>query len=349
MQGNQQVDTARTAPASVVTAGALPPGRNPYHAYLAHFDSAESGPAMRGCLARLAGLIAPRPDGAGETQWAEMLPWHQLDYPAALAVRNVIAARVKAKAWKASYANKHLAALRGVISQAWELGYIDADTRDRICKQALKGVKGTNRPAGRNIDTKETVRLLEVTAAGGRPADVRDAALIAVFHSTGGRCAEVAGLQIETYDHAARAGWFTGKGNKEREAFLHPQAAARMDAWLTLLNRRQGPVFRRVDRWGHIGEQPLTGAGVRDIIDRRRKAASLKPLSSHDWRRTLVGDMLDDGYDLATVQKFVGHQRPETTSRYDRRPSDRMRAAADMRDLPSPAGSPPPHTERTQP
>lgn len=330
MPDNQVAEGAAVA---AVLAGEMPRARNPYHAYLAHFDAAESGPTMRGCLSRLAGLLRPRPPDVDESRWAELIPWHQVDYAAAVAVRKVIAVRVQAKAWSPSYGNKHLAALRGVIAQAWELGYIDADTRDRINKKALKGIKGKRLPAGRNIDTEETVRLLEVTAAGGRPADVRDAALIAVFHSTGGRCAEVAGLQVESYDHARRAGQFTGKGNKERKAFLHPEAAACMDAWLVLLGQRRGPIFRRVDRWGNIGEQPLTGAGIRDIIDRRRRAAGLKPLSSHDWRRTLVGDMLEAGQDLITVQEFVGHARPETTAIYDRRPDGRMQAAADQRNL----------------
>jgi site-specific recombinase XerD len=331
----EQPDTTLTA--------ALPRARSPYHAYLAHFDGAESGPTMRGCLARLAGMVRPRPAGMDERQWAELVPWHQIGQATAKQVRSTLAARVQAKAWSASYANKHLAALRGVIYQAWDLGHIDADARDRITRE-LKGIKGKTLPAGRNIDTSETVRLLEVTAAGGRPADIRDAALIAVFHSTGGRCSEVARLLIEEYDHAGRAGLFKGKGNKEREAYLHPQAAARMDAWLTLLNERRGPVFRRVDRWGNIGVQPLTGAGIRDIIDRRRRAAGLKPLSSHDWRRTLVGDMLEDGEDLVTVQEYVGHADPATTARYDRRPKTRKRAAADRRNLALPLGNDSPNT-----
>jgi integrase len=98
-------------------------------------------------------------------------------------------------------------------------------------------------------------------------------------------------------------------------------------------------VFRRVDRWGNIGGQPLTCAGIRDIIDRRRRAAGLKPLSSHDWRRALVGDMLEDGEDLVTVQEYVGHADPATTARYDRRPKARKRAAADKRNLALPLAS----------
>ena len=47
----------------------------------------------------------------------------------------------------------------------------------------------------------------------------------------------------------------------------------------------------------------------------------------HDARRTLAGELLDHGADLATVQKILGHASPVTTAAYDRRPEETRRKA----------------------
>ena len=60
------------------------------------------------------------------------------------------------------------------------------------------------------------------------------------------------------------------------------------------------------------------------------QAAGLKRLSPHDFRRTIIGDMLDAGIDLLSVQKIVGHQDSNTTRRYDRRDDRSKQKASTM-------------------
>lgn len=322
----------------LVPATGRPRDENPYWVYLARF-SGESQRTMRGCLDRIAAIIGhtdPCP-GLGEE-----VAWEQMRYQHALLLRTRFAQQ-----WSLSHANKHLAALRGVVKEAWRLGLMSADDFERL--RDVEGIKGSREPAGRNIAAGETEDLLATCLAGESTRGLRDAALIAVLQSTGIRRAEAASSLIERYDHAERSLKITGKGNKERTVYIHRTAAGYLDRWLAAGGQRRGPVFRLIDKWGHIGSRALSARSVGAIVAARREQAGLAHLSTHDFRRTFIGDALDAGADLAQVQQLAGHASPITTAPYDRRPARALRAAVDKLHLPTPEDLAARTRERTGP
>lgn len=319
--------TSAVSPASLV-AGDQCPAR----VYLARL--APSGRRVQAtALAHIATLVSSGRSDA----WS--LPWGELRYAHTHAIRTHLAG-----AYAPATANRMLAALRGVLREAWRLGAMSSDDFHRATD--LPAVRGERLPAGRAVTAGELAALF--ASCDATPAGVRDAALIAVLYGTGVRRSEAVDLDVADVDlDTASVTVRNGKGAKARQTYLPAGAIAAVASWLDLRGTDPGPLFVPVRRGGHLQSgRRMTGQAVRDILLRRAKAANVAPFGPHSLRRSMVGDLLDTGAtDIATVARLCGHASVTTTARYDRRPEAAKARAAALLHVPYTTPAPPPGTQ----
>ena len=238
--------------------------------------------------------------------------------------------------------NKHLAALRGVLREAWRLGQLPPDAYARL--RDVAQAKGERLPAGRALTTSELSALF-AACVDGTPVGVRDAVLFALLCGAGLRRAEAVSLSLASLDRVLWNLVVLGKGGRERLVPLSAGPRAALEQWLPLRGRREGPLVCRLTRSGLVlADCPLDAGAVAKRLLRRVARARLRRCSPHDLRRTFVTRLLEAGADLSVTSALAGHRQVQTTVRYDRRAEHAARAAVNLVPLPfvsDPAFAPP--------
>lgn len=174
-------------------------------------------------------------------------------------------------------------------------GYL-TPTAHTAVRRVMKGIRRTN---GRRLKQKPPLSTNQIarivaTLDLDTGAGIRDRAVLLLGFAGAFRRSELAALdkeQISRRFEEDREGLVIalehtkddqeGKGRKVGiPAFsgspLCPVAA--YDAWLHTAGMARvdrGPVFRRIDRWGHIGTQPLSPQSIALIVKRAARAAGI--------------------------------------------------------------------------
>ena len=294
------------------------PDRNPVLVYLARL-SPRSRRTYAGDLAAIARIVT------GASMAAAALDWSGLRYAHAQAIRTALAER-----YAPATANRMLAALRGVLREAWRLGMLTAEEFDRACD--LAPVRGQTLPAGRSLASGE-LRALFGACRGSLGA--RDAALLSICYGAGLRRSEAVALDLSDFD--PETGSLTirhGKGNKARLAYASNGALAALKAWVAVRGSEPGPLFLAIAKGGAVRSTRLTDAAVFRAFVSLARRAGVAGFTPHDLRRTFISDLLDAGADIATVAHLAGHANVRTTARYDRRPEATKRHASSMLHVP---------------
>jgi len=292
-------------------------------AYLGRLQPGASRHTMRQSLEHLARLAT-----AGEIA-ANALPWHQLRYQDTAALR---AALVNSD-YRPATINVRLAALRGVLREAWRLELMTTSGYDRA--RDLENVPGTALLRGRALPPGEMSALFSRVQKDSSSRGIRDNAVIAVLYGCGVRRAEVARARLADLDLAGETLRVHGKGRRERNVAVVDGVRAALEQWLKIRGKRAGPLFYAMKRGGGLVPRALVAGTIRHICQQRAAAADLAPFSPHDLRRSCATELLDQDVDLATVSQLLGHSETDTTVKYDHRGDRATRRAATRLHVPS--------------
>jgi integrase/recombinase XerD len=329
-----KVPVALVVPAALALDPVLarPDGHAPAAAYLAHLTTLAGRRSMRTAVEMAAQALS------GGRCTAETLPWWALRAEHIDALRSLLLQAISARTgrrYAPGMVNKVLAAVRGVLERCWLMGLLEREDLERIRK--VEGVRHSTLLPGRDLTLAELLKLL---ASDGSPIGMRDAAAVALFFGAGLRRSELASMDIENYQPSTGSVTvIQGKGHKDRVTYLLEDLRPSVAVWLRVRGSAPGPLLCPVTRGGNVQFRKMSVEALYQRIELRVLGAGLQHCSPHDFRRTLIGSLLDAGVDLVTVSEMVGHSDPETTKRYDRRGERAKQRAAGMVRVPGLEGA----------
>ena len=153
----------------------------------------------------------------------------------------------------------------------------------------------------------------------------RDLLLLEMLYATGCRVGELVSIKVKDIDFNRRTILIIGKGNKERylnygeycEDILKKYLN---DGYLSLNVNKSDFLF--LNKNGGV----LTERGVRFILDKIIKQTGInKNISPHMIRHSFATHLLNEGCDLLTVQKLLGHESIKATQIYTHVTTDRLK------------------------
>jgi integrase len=250
---------------------------------------------------------------------------------------------------------RYLAAYAGVLSintlklrlsalAQWHNSQGFADpTKAPVVRQVFKGIRALHPVQEKQAEPlqlqnlQHVVTLLQVQAeqALARQDHAallrcrRDIALILLGFWRGFRSDELCRLQVEHIKAQAGVGitLYLPRSKGDRENLgrtVQTPALQRLCPvqayidWISCAALVRGPVFRSVDRWGHLGEEGLHANSIipllRQVLSRAGLDAQL--YTSHSLRRGFASWAHQSGWDLKSLMSYVGWKDVKSAMRY---------------------------------
>jgi len=218
------------------------------------------------------------------------------------------------------------------ISKAHEARGLPNPCRSEIVRATLRGVKrkrGIAQREAKPLLREDLFRVLDAMGDGVKGA--RDRALLLIGFAGGFRRSELVGLDCADIERVRQGLIITlrrsktdqeGAGRKVGLPFgrtRHCPILA-LDRWLTVAGIDEGPIFRPVDRHGHVAAERLCGEAVSLVVKERVAAAGIDPtcFSGHSLRAGFATSAAQAGVPSFKIRAQTGHAADAMLARYVR-------------------------------
>lgn len=305
---------------------------HPVEVYLNGRRSDNTRRTMRRHLDNIAQILLDDQDAT-----AHMVNWGAVRYAHTAHVRATLMAYKNEEGeqkYQPSTINGMLSALRGVLKEAWLLEQMTAEDYHRA--KIIENLKDDqDKMTGQRVAFAEIQAMADVCFRDKSDAGARDSAIIGLIATCGLRRNEVVQLTLsdvntETGEVVIQSG--AAKSNKKRTTWLRGGALLAMEDWLFVRDAslKTQTIFVPINKGGRQEDRELSDQTIYDIVKRRAKEAAVSDeYSPHDFRRTMITNMLETQTDTLTVQDIAGHASTDTTKRYDMRDEKRKRTASE--------------------
>lgn len=170
-------------------------------------------------------------------------------------------------------------------------------------------------------ELEELFKVPDTSKATGQ----RDLLILEMLYATGVRVGELVNIKLKDINKSDRKILIFGKGSKERNVEYGEYCEDILNKYIkegrpSLLKKENEYLFLN-----HLGDK-LTERGVRYILnDLIKKTTITKNISPHMLRHSFATHLLNEGCDLLSVQKLLGHESISATQVYTHVTTDRLK------------------------
>lgn len=218
-----------------------------------------------------------------------------------------------------------------------EQGFPDP-TKSSLVKKVLKGIRELHPRQVKQAKPLQLESLSQIVAhleheieqSPSTLRHYRDKALILMGFWRGFRSDELCRLSVEFIDVAPNQGMtiFLPRSKADRQSTGRNYYAPSLEQicpvnayqdWIQKAQINQGPVFRRINRWGLLGKDALHPNSIIPLLRTLFLNASIATpdhYSSHSLRRGFASWASANNWDLRSLMEYVGWRDPKSALKY---------------------------------